>query len=271
MGVYIGTSELKNAYIGEYIVPYLCFTANTAESTVRLYKNWSPTTVTLETSTDGESWSTYTMWATITLSNVWDKVYFKRASGAQWKFSTNYQNNYYFRMSGSINGSGDVTSLLCSDLTTDLTDSGDYCLWYLFRDCTSLVTPPNLPATILATNCYIGMFSGCTGLSSMCELPATELKNYCYKNMFSWCSSLSELPILKATTISEQAYMYMFRNCTNIKLSASQTWEYQTEYRIPTAWTWTWWTPLSMFQWTWWTFTWTPTINTTYYTSNTLV
>ena len=39
---------------------YLCFTANTAGSTVQLWKNWSPTPVTLETSTDWENWSTYT-------------------------------------------------------------------------------------------------------------------------------------------------------------------------------------------------------------------
>jgi hypothetical protein len=65
----------------------------------------------------------------------------------------------------------------------------------------------------------------------------------------------------------------MFRNCSKIKLSTTQTWEYQTEYRIPTTWTWTSWSSSlsNMFTSTWWTFTWTPSINTTYYTSNTVV
>jgi hypothetical protein len=46
----------------EYIMPdYLCFTANTAGSTVALNKTGSPTAVTLETSTDGANWSSYTI------------------------------------------------------------------------------------------------------------------------------------------------------------------------------------------------------------------
>jgi hypothetical protein len=36
----------------ELLAPELCFTANTAGSTVKLTKNNSPTAVTLETSTD---------------------------------------------------------------------------------------------------------------------------------------------------------------------------------------------------------------------------
>ena len=35
----------------------------------------------------------------------------------------------------------------------------------MFRDCTSLVTAPVLPATTLTTNCYNRMFMGCTNLN----------------------------------------------------------------------------------------------------------
>jgi hypothetical protein len=65
----------------------------------------------------------------------------------------------------------------------------------------------------------------------------------------------------------------MFNGCSKIKLSTTQTWEYQNEYRIPETWTWTTATNAlyRMFRTTWWTFAWTPAINTTYYTSNTLV
>jgi len=40
--------------------PELCLIANVAGSTVALNKNGSPTNVTLETSTNGINWSTYT-------------------------------------------------------------------------------------------------------------------------------------------------------------------------------------------------------------------
>jgi len=234
---------LKNAYIWEYVPPYLCFTANTANSTVQLTKTWSPTSVTLETSTDGSNWNTYTMKSTITLSNIWDKVYFRNTSETDTWFNVDASNYYKFVMSWSIAGSWDITSLLNKNWTTTL---GDHCFYYLFLDCTSLTTTPKLSATTLA--------------------------NYCYTYMFRWCTSLLTLPNLPATTLVTYCYFGMFYYCSNIKLSTTQTWEYQTPYRIPTTWTgisasnW----GSQMFSSTWWTFTWTPSINTTYYTSNTV-
>ena len=35
----------------------------------------------------------------------------------------------------------------------------------MFSGCTSLVTAPELPATVLVKNCYYSMFSGCTNLN----------------------------------------------------------------------------------------------------------
>ena len=117
------------------------------------------------------------------------------------------------------------------------------------------------------------MFYGCSSLTTAPELPATTLADNCYENMFSACSSLTTVPALPATTLAEGCYMFMFISCTNIKISQTQTSEYQTEYRIP----------ISedgqeaadalqgMFRNTGGTFKDTPTINTTYYTSNTVI
>ena len=55
----------------------LCFTAEEANSTVKLTKNGSAPAVNLQTSTNGSSWTPYTVEDTITLANVEDKVYFK--------------------------------------------------------------------------------------------------------------------------------------------------------------------------------------------------
>ena len=241
-------TELKNAYIGEYVppIPYLCFTANEANSTVKLSKDWSPTAVSLEISTDRSNWSDYTFWSTITLSNIWDKVYWRNKSETPTWFSTSGSNYYYFSMTWSISASGDANYLLCKNSTDTITSA--YCFVYLFFYCTSLTTPPSLPATTLA--------------------------NYCYYYMFNYCPNLTWIPNLPAITLTPYCYSYMFAGgCTKIKLSTTQTWEYQTPYRIPSEWTWTAWNNslTNMFTSTWWTFTWTPTINTTYYTSNTVV
>ena len=229
----------------EYIPPKaLCFTANTGNSTVQLTKTWSPTAVTLETSTDGNTRTTYTFWNTITLSNIWDKVYWRNTSTTDTGFSTGIGNNYKFVMSGSIAASWDVTYLLNKNNTNTLSS---WCFSSLFSSCSSLTSVPKLSATILSDSCYRGMFVLCTNIETLPNLPATNLAGYCY--------------------------MSMFNSCSKIKLSSTQTWEYQTPYRIPNEWTWT--TASSrndsMFAGTWWTFTWTPSINTTYYTSNQVI
>lgn len=256
----------------EYIPDYLCFTANTAGSTVQLTKNWSPTAVSLETSTDKSNWSSYTIWDTITLSNIGDKVYWKNTSSTTTWFSSAWSDYYKFVMTWSIAWSWDITSLLNSNLTDTLLS--DYCFKELFQLCTALTTAPKIPATTLTDYCYFGMFSQCTWLVSIGELPATTLAQRCYDSMFNNCTNLEVLPKLSATTLPNDCYSYMFNDCSKIKLSTSQTWTYQTAYRIPTTWTWTEWSySLSMmFYNTWWSWTWwTPTINTTYYTSNTVV
>lgn len=233
----------------EYVVPdCLCFTAEQASSTVRLAKQGSPTDVTIETSTDGITWSSYTIGDTVTLSNIWDKLYMRNTSATTTGFSSGASNYYIFTLGWSLSASGDITSLINKNCTDTL--NWEYCFYRLFYNSSSnsvLKTPP--------------------------EMPATTLTNYCYSSMFFYCNWLTALPKLPATTLANWCYQQMFRYCSNIKLSATQTWSYTQEYRIPTTWTWTEWTYSlqNMFNNTWWTFTWTPTINTTYYTSNQVI
>lgn len=240
--VYVWTTKVRPSWPDK---DYLCFTAEQANSTIKLQKNWNPTAVTLETSTDWSSWSTYTFGSTITLSNIWDKVYWRNTSGTDTKFSLSGAHYYYFVMTWSIDASWDINFLLNSNSTTTT-----------------------------SSYCYCELFVGCSSLRTTPQLLATNLGDYCYYYMFQWCTSLTTLPLLPAIQLPNQCYSYMFWGCSNIKLSTSKTWIYQTAYRIPAEWTWT---NLSrnyvdsMFKSTWWTWTWTPSINTTYYTSNTVV
>ena len=230
-------------------IDYLCFTANTDGSTVRLNYAWNPTIVNLEISTDWITRTDYTinnrLWTIITLSSIWDKVYFRNKSETVTWFSTSAWSDYYqFDMSGSISASWDINTLLCKNSTDTLSNY-----------------------------CFVNLFYGCASLTTAPSLPATTLRQYCYTQMFYWCTNLTTLPQLPSTAAPIHCYNMMFAGCSKIKLSTTQTWEYQTPYRIPTEWTWTTWNywNYQMFYNTWWTFTWNPTINTTYYTSNTVV
>ena len=165
----------------------------------------------------------------------------------------------------------------CTSLTTapalPATTLADRCYSDMFRGCTSLTTAPALPATTLADRCYNSMFYGCTSLTTAPALPATTLADRCYSDMFYGCTSLTTAPALPATTLADYCYFNMFSNCTKIKFSATQTGEYQTPYRIPSAGSGIAGESSSyyMFSNTGGTFTGTPTINTTYYTSNTVI
>ena len=145
------------------------------------------------------------------------------------------------------------------------------CYSNMFQGCTSLTQAPALSATTLTGYCYFSMFQGCTALTQAPALPATRLAPNCYRSMFSGCTSLTQAPALPATTLNNYCYQSMFSGCTKIKLSSTRTGEYTVEYRIPTTGTGTIATDAltNMFTSTGGTFKGTPSINTTYYLSNT--
>ena len=108
----------------------------------------------------------------------------------------------------------------CTSLTTapelPATTLAEGCYCYMFRGCTSLAAAPELPAITLADYCYGSMFQSCTSLTASPELPATTLAKYCYDYMFSYCTSLTAAPELPATTLTDSCYNCMFYGCTSL-------------------------------------------------------
>ncbi len=93
-----------------------------------------------------------------------------------------------------------------------------YCYDGLFMHCSALTTAPELPATTLADSCYNGMFFACSSLVNVQEtLPATTLAFSCYSYMFNSCTALETAPNLPATTLANSCYAFMFKGCTNLK------------------------------------------------------
>lgn len=149
---------------------------------------------------------------------------------------------------------------------------GDKCCEGMFAGCTKLISPPELSAATLAASCYKQMFEGCVKLEHVPFLPATTLADLCYSRMFAGCTKLADIPVLPATDLQDDSYVEMFDGCSLIKLSEIQTGEYVNAYRIPSSGTGTGSGEMSdMFKSTGGTFTGTPQLNTTYYTSNTVV
>lgn len=207
-------------YGGSGSIPnYLCFTASAANSTIQLTKNETPASVSLEKSTDGKNWSDYTIWDTIALPLIWDKVYLRNKSETDTQFSTGANNNYYyFVMTGSIAGSWDIGYLLNKNSTNTYSNR---CFCNLFDNCTSLITAPELLATTVWVYSCLYMFKDCINLIACPSLSATTLNNYCYSNMFSGCTKITSAPALPATILAAWCYSSMFMNCTDLKYASS--------------------------------------------------
>ena len=211
----------------------LTFEAKTAGAVVTFTPPTNYISVSVEYSTDGTSWNTYT--EPITLVNVGDKVSFRgnnRTYGGYFKGEYVYSN---FSCSNDCYIYGNIMSLIMSytdaiNFATNTTlicpspvvseSDFDYTFYRLFSSNSKIANHPNkalvLPATTLAKYCYTGMFSGCTKLTIAPELPATTLKDRCYTSMFSGCTSLTTAPELPATTVIEYCYASMFSGCTNL-------------------------------------------------------
>ena len=160
----------------------LCFTAEEAGSTVKMVAEGEAPTVSLEYSTDGNTWSPFVVskegveGTTVILANVDDKMYMRATSAGNTGmgcYSRDYGVFTYnrFMMTGKISASGNVDTLLNQNGNATLTFA-----------------------------CYYGLFEYCTSLTSAPELPATTLADYCYKLMFHGCTSLTAAPTIKTYT-----------------------------------------------------------------------
>ena len=116
-----------------------------------------------------------------------------------------------FVITGQVEVSGNIMSLVNYKHVVP-----QYNFVELFKDCSGLLTAPQLPATTLAEGCYAAMFRNCTSLTAAPDLPASTLVEECYNEMFMNCTSLSTAPYLPATTLVEECYSNMFNGCSNL-------------------------------------------------------
>ena len=171
----------------------LCFTAESANSSVQLTAVGSAPAVTLVKSFDGVNWEAYVVGEVIDLPSTGDFVYLAAGEGGNETFGSSTSVYHQFVINGRVAASGDITSIRRFDL--EQTKLANYCYYSMFQGCTGLTSAPELPATTLASGCYRQMFYGCTGLTSAPELPATTLKTYCYGYMFKDCENISIIKI----------------------------------------------------------------------------
>lgn len=192
----------------------LTFTAQQANSTMSLNRVGSSSSLAnavVQYSTDnGSTWNNYTLGTTLTMSNVGDTIMWKgNNSGLGYDWDTNY---HKFIMSGSIEASGDITSLFNET-------GGDYALprlacLQLFTGCSALTKAPNLPSTTLNYGCYWDMFYNCSSITVAPTLPATTLAERCYWAMLER-TSITSIELIAPTMVAG-CYNYMLRSNSHL-------------------------------------------------------
>lgn len=227
--------------------------ARTAGATVAMSNTgYSLPTITLEYSTNGTTWQTFTPGTTsVTLAAIGDRVYFRAGSTDNSKISGGYSSYRKFTCTGSVNVGGALVSLLTQTETTAWpSGTGTYTFYKLFSGCTglvdasglimpaatyvysggyremfagctNLVAAPALPATSLDDGSYRDMFNGCTSLATAPALPAMGLTGDCYRGMFAGCTALTTAPTLPATSLTQYCYAEMFNGCTSLTATPS--------------------------------------------------
>lgn len=187
----------------------LTFRGLSSTNAVQLSAVGSPMTLVLDYSINDGNWTRYNTGNIIEL-NQGDTVAFSGVN-SNYHLDDMYNRNQFI-MTGQIEAGGNIQSLLNFSNSCNVA-----CYWMLFNKCSSLVTPPHLPALTLASHCYDGMFNNCTGLTTAPQLPATQLVSDCYAQMFANCTSLSSAPELPATELSGiRNYFWMFAGCINL-------------------------------------------------------
>ena len=206
MSVFLGYPSQS---VSDWIERKYCFWFEAVEpnATFHMETLADPFSLNLEISIDGKkTWTRYDGYE-VTLNEIGKRAYIRATD--EGNETINGNDDYYkFVTTGpKIACHGNIQCLLEKFGNRDDVTSNCYIeLFYFDGDvtCQSLVSAPDLPATILNSYCYCGMFAGC-GIIQAPALPAQTLADGCYDSMFTDCTSLTSAPELPATTLAASA------------------------------------------------------------------
>lgn len=216
---------------------YVKITSRHDANDVQIKAVGSPPEWGMQFSLDGLIWATYSA-GTVVRLNTGDSIWFRNDTGTMSISNTSY---YQIETTTSFNASGDMSTIFnynvdklgsipsnslnyffkdsivvdASQLVLPDVMSGYACA-SMFKNCYSLGTPPQLPATTLARACYSWMFQDCRSLKSAPQLPATTLADICYSNMFYGCSAMTQVPPLPAAATASNCYEGIFTACRSL-------------------------------------------------------
>lgn len=249
--IYIDNKEVSNVKINDDKIwqkfdDYLSFTdVSGAANTLSLTKTGTPPSVSLEYSTDKNTWTTWEETEGVRSVEILANgtVYLKgdNVNG----FAVDSSNYFKFSSTGNVNADGDMMSIInkngsntvpayafCNMFNSmntlkkapavNATTYGSYCFRTTFNGCRNLndisnfkIVNPSFPDN--SSYQFFGTFLGCWGLTTVdvfnrstvvCSAEST------YNQMFAYCTGLTSTPEFTISNTSQGAFIGMFQNCT---------------------------------------------------------
>ena len=210
-------SEIPPEPPHDYSLDYLTFDILTS-GTILWDAEGSNATKTIQYSINDGEWTSVTSSTSGVAINVsaGDSVRFK---GNNTQYCNSNKSNYsrFGAGTATFNVSGNIMSMTAGDNFVGVTTLPAAWTFTQFFKESKPVSAENLilPADTMLESCYRALFSKCTTLVTPPALPATTLATYCYYYMFENCG-ITTAPDLLATTIPANGYAYMFTGCSNL-------------------------------------------------------
>ena len=251
--IYIDNKEVSNVKINDDKIwqkfdDYLSFTdVSGSANTLSLTKTGTPPSVSLEYSTDKNTWTTWEETEGVRSVEIPANgtVYLKgdNVNG----FAVDSSNYFKFSSTGNVNADGDMMSIinkngsntvpayafcnLFNSMNTlkkapaiNATTYGSYCCRTTFNGCRNLTDISNFKIVnpSFSDNSayqFFGTFLGCWGLTTVdvfngstvvCSAEST------YNQMFAYCQAMITPPEFTISNTSQGAFIGMFQNCTSL-------------------------------------------------------
>lgn len=233
------TFKIEDAEVNDELHTPLTFTS-IGNSSIALIENGlkgSDNNINLEYKINNGEWNTYSIANYPNLSDFislsdGEQVSFRAANGKNTSLL-----GYQFKMTGKIEASGNIMSLLDNSMSITSIPSKN-CFSHLFEHCQSLIKAPLLPATTLTDFCYHLMFAD-TSIEKAPELSATTLTNECYLAMFFRCTKLNYIKMLATDVSAEDCmtdWVEMVSSTGTFVKNKNATWDISGNSGIPTGW-----------------------------------